>query len=82
MKHAQGGRLITPQMTVLDVLGRFRQTESVFRKYDARAGICICCQALFDPLERVARDYALDLDDLLQDLEQTVEPSEAAHRNP
>ena len=82
MECPKGERLITPQMTVLDVLGRFRQTESVFRKYDARAGVCICCQALFDPLERVARDYALDLDDLLQDLEQAAEPSDAADRNP
>ncbi len=25
---------ITPQMTVLDVVSRYRQTEAVFRSYD------------------------------------------------
>ncbi|MGD8387362.1 MAG: hypothetical protein PVG49_09470 [Desulfobacteraceae bacterium] len=82
MKPVEGEGPITPQMTVLDVVGRFRQTEAVFRKYDEKAGVCICCQALFDPLEQVARDYALDLNRLVQDLERAIEPPEGADSNP
>ena len=62
-------RNIDPDMTVLDVVARFRGTEAVFRKYDDRAGECICCQALFEPLRQVAEKYHLDLDQLLKDLE-------------
>lgn len=77
MKRVEDGQLILPRMTVLDVVGRFPQTEAVFHKYDAQAGVCICCQALFDPLEQVARNYALDLDGLVRDLEQAIESAEA-----
>jgi len=82
MKRAEGEGLITPQMTVLDVVGRFRRTEAVFRKYDEKAGVCICCQALFDPLEQVARDYALDLTELVHDLEQAIDSPEGADPHP
>jgi len=43
-------RCITPNMTVLEVIDRYRNTESVFKKYDEQAGICICCQSLFKRL--------------------------------
>ena len=56
-------------MTVLDVVSKYRQTESVFRQYDRQAGECICCQALFDTLQDIAKRYGLDLGKLLADLE-------------
>jgi hypothetical protein len=63
---------ITPEMTVLDVVHQYRQTEEVFRKYDEQAGVCICCQALFDPLRTVAQRYGLALEGLLIDLEEVI----------
>jgi len=63
---------INPDMTVLDVICQSRQTEEVFRKYDAAAGVCLCCQALFDSLADVAGKYGLDLERLLADLEGVV----------
>lgn len=60
---------IHPDMTVLDVVSRYRQTEQVFRRYDEQAGVCLCCEALFDPLREVAGTYGLDLDRLIEDLE-------------
>jgi hypothetical protein len=68
---------ITPEMTVLDVIHRYRQTEEVFRTYDEQAGVCICCQALFEPLRRVAQRYDLALEGLLDDLEETIDDSES-----
>ena len=59
---------IRPEMTVLDVVSRHRGTESVFHRYDEQAGECICCRALFDSLEDVAKRYGLDLERFLRDL--------------
>jgi len=56
-------------MTVLDVVSKHRQTESVFKQYDQQAGVCICCEALFEPLRDMAERYHLDLERLLVDLE-------------
>ena len=69
-------RIIDPHMTVLDIVSRYRQTEAVFKQYDQVAGVCLCCQALFDPLEDVARRYCLDLGRLVADLEKTASPDE------
>ena len=52
---------IHADMTILDVVSRHRQTETVVRQYDDKAGVCLCCQALFDPLKIVAEKYGLDL---------------------
>ena len=60
---------IAPDMTILDVVSRYRQTEAVFKRYDEKAGVCLCCQALFDPLKDVAEKYGLDLDQFLADVE-------------
>ena len=65
-------RSVGPEMTVLDVVSRFRETGGVFKKYDKSAGECICCHALFDPLRNVAAKYGLDLEKLLDDLEAAV----------
>ena len=61
--------IIHPEMTVLDIVSRYRKTEEVFKRYDALAGECICCQALFESLRDVAEKYHLDLKELLADLE-------------
>ena len=70
---ARGERAIRPEMTVLDVLSRFRRTEAVFRKYDEKAGECICCNALFEPLKNLAAKYHLNLDNLLRELEASLD---------
>lgn len=65
---------ITPEMTIFEILCQHRHTERVFRQYDAAAGGCLYCQAMFDSLEEVARRYGLDLNRLLDELEQTLSP--------
>ena len=56
-------------MTVLDVLTRYRQTVTVFKRYDEHAGTRICCEFLFESLENVAVKHALNLKGLLIELE-------------
>jgi hypothetical protein len=65
-------RTISPEMTVLDILSCYRPTEAVFRRYDDKAGECICCNALFEPLEHVAAHYDTNLDELLTELEESI----------
>jgi len=65
-------RTISPDMIVLDVIRRYRHTESVFKKYDEKAGECICCNALFEPLSNLAVKYDLNLDELLLELEESI----------
>jgi hypothetical protein len=60
---------IDPEMTILDVVSKYRQTEGVFKQYDEKAGVCLCCETLFDPLKDVAQRYGLDLAELISDLE-------------
>ena len=64
--------LIHPDMTILDVVSRYRQTEIIFKKCDEKAGVCVCCEALFEPLKNVAKKYGLDLGKLLTDLESII----------
>jgi len=69
---AKGEHLISLEMTVLDVLSHYRHAEAVFRKYDERAGECICCNAIFEPLRNLAAKYDLNLDNLLEELEASA----------
>ena len=68
-KVIKKARQIRPEMTVLDVVSGCKKTEKVFKEYDKQAGVCICCQALFEPLRKVAVRYGLNLEKLLADLE-------------
>jgi hypothetical protein len=61
-------RRITAGMTILEIVERYPQTEAVIRKYDEQANVCLCCQALFEPLDEMAKKYGLNLETLLNDL--------------
>jgi hypothetical protein len=67
---------IRPEMTILDIVSRYRQTESVFKAFDEKAGVCLCCEALFDPLKDVAAKYGLSLEKLLSDLDSAANASQ------
>jgi len=63
---------INAQMTILDVVSKYRETEAVFKRYDQKAGACLCCEELFEPLWKVAEKYHLDLNKLMYDIEEAV----------
>ncbi|VBB42278.1 conserved hypothetical protein [uncultured Desulfatiglans sp.] len=71
---------IRSDMVVLDVISRHRETEAVFRRYDQKAGVCLCCEALFETIRGMAEKYRLDLDALLADLKAAA-ASEDSERN-
>ena len=63
---------IHPEMTVLNIISKHRNTEAVFKNYDKQAGKCICCHALFESLTKVAVKYGLNLEELMEDLEEVT----------
>lgn len=63
---------ITAEMTVLDIVAKYRETEAVFKRYDALAGECICCNALFETVKEVSERYGVDLSLLMRDLKTAV----------
>jgi hypothetical protein len=64
---------ITSKMTVLDIVAKWESTQAIFKRYDALAGECICCNSLFESLEQMAEKYSLDLDSLLNELETAAD---------
>lgn len=74
--------VLTPQMTLLEIMYRWRASENVFRAYESQAGVCLRCQALFDTLEDVANKYRLDLQTLLDDLQTLIHTLPPAAREP
>ena len=65
-------KIITPAMTILDVVSRYRETEAVFKRYDKLTGACLCCQSLFKTLQEVARHDGLNLNALILALEHCI----------
>ncbi len=63
---------ITPDMTIVEVLSQYRQTEEVFRRYEGEAKGCLLCHALFDTLAEAAAKYGLNLDRLMKDLQESA----------
>ena len=64
--------MITKEMTPLDVVEQYPETEPVFRTYDGAIGKCLLCHCLFDSLESIAREGELDLETFLSSLEDAV----------
>lgn len=71
-KNSSSAWAIEPGMTVLDIVSKYNATQEVFKRWDARAGECICCNALFEPLGTLAEKYNLDLSALVQDLKKAA----------
>jgi hypothetical protein len=55
-------------MTLLEVIYKWRPSEAIFMAYEAQAGTCLRCHALFDTLEAAAQKYNLNLDQLVAEL--------------
>lgn len=69
---------IEPGMIVLDIVSTYSAAQEVFKRWDDRAGECICCNALFESLDAVAEKYNLDLAALVQDLRNAARNSKAS----
>jgi len=51
---------IHPEMTVIDIIACYRKIEEVFKRFDKKAGACICCEVLFDTIQVVSEKFIFD----------------------
>lgn len=64
--------MLDKEMLVIDIAEKFPATEEVFRQYEEKVGNCIMCSHLFNTLEAVSRDYNLNLQELIDNLEKVI----------
>lgn len=64
--------MLNKDMTILDIVAEYPNTEDVFRTYDDIAGKCTMCHNLFDTLEEFADMYKIDYSDLIDRLEKVL----------
>lgn len=64
--------LLKGKLTILDVVSQYRGSEEVFKQFDEKAGVCLCCEALFDSIETVGEKYELDQTELIQALKKWI----------
>ncbi|HBL53637.1 MAG TPA: hypothetical protein DDZ34_06355 [Syntrophaceae bacterium] len=63
---------IASDTVLLDIVSRWPATETVFHRYNEKAGVCLCCTCLFDTIEDVASRFSLDLKAFLHDIEKAA----------
>jgi hypothetical protein len=64
--------MISKDEEVLSVMEQHPATQAVFEGYDAQAGECICCNALFQTIEEVAAKYSLDVEVFPEDINRAA----------
>ena len=64
---------ITPETKMIDVISRYRQTESTFRRLNEQVGTCVCCQGLFLSLREAAERFGFDLETLMNELHAEIQ---------
>lgn len=67
-----GIKMLNKDMTILDIVADYPNTEDVFRTYDDIAGKCTMCHNLFDTLEEFADMYKINYSDLIDRLEKVL----------
>ena len=55
-------------MTLPDLVEKYREATEIFNRYNEKAGECILCHSLFEPLKTVIEKYGLDEKTLLAEL--------------
>lgn len=67
--------MIDLQLTLLDFIYKYRQSEDYFKKLGEEIGSCILCSELFTPLKEIIVKYNLDVNKLTKDLEKICKPT-------
>ncbi|MGV8079277.1 MAG: hypothetical protein AB2L22_04360 [Syntrophales bacterium] len=75
-----GATAITPGTIILDIVSRYRETETVFKQLEMETGTCLCCQALFLPIGEAATRFGFDLNRALGDLDRVIRTSAPPRR--
>ena len=65
-------KAISAESILLDVVSNWPAMETVIKKYDEKAGVCLCCSCLFDTVGDVAARFSLDESAFLFDLQNAI----------
>ncbi|WP_347490301.1 DUF1858 domain-containing protein [Desulfoscipio sp. XC116] len=65
--------MLTKDMTILDLAEKHPESLQVFKAYDHCLDVCICCESLFETLERVCDKYGIDLDKLMTEIDEAIQ---------
>jgi hypothetical protein len=71
----------TSDMILLDIVSRWPTSEMLFRRYDEKAGVCLCCTYLFDTVKGIAERFALNLTGLMKEIKDAVAGKKHAGNN-
>jgi len=66
-------QVISADAILLNIVSGWPSTEAVFKKYDGKAGLCLCCTCLFDTMAAVASRFSIDLDTFLADIQKAAD---------
>ncbi|HOW56760.1 MAG TPA: hypothetical protein PKZ12_02065 [Smithellaceae bacterium] len=70
--HSEEKIIISAETILLDVVSRWPATEAVIKKYDEKAGVCLCCSCLFDTIGDITARFAMDEDAFLSELQKVI----------
>lgn len=59
---------IDKNMTLLDIVYSYPETEAIFHTFDEVLGHCLLCENLFDSIEFICATYGLNESELLDQL--------------
>lgn len=65
--------MINPDITLLDLIYDFPQTEKLFRKYETLTNICIMCEHIFATLDEVSLILNCSIDELLKEVKDIID---------
>ncbi len=64
---------VTTDMTILDIISQYPGTEKIFKKLETETGVCVCCQALYVPLQEAATQFGFDADQVLANIKAEID---------
>ncbi len=62
--------MLTKDMTILELAEKYPETIRIFKAYDHRFNVCICCESLFETVEQVSKKYGIDLEQLIEKINE------------
>jgi len=79
---SEENKAISEDTILLDVVSNWPATETAIKKYDEKAGVCLCCSCLFDTIGDVAARFSLDGKAFLSDLQKAAEQPQEKDKSP
>lgn len=65
--------MIKSDITLLDLIYKYPQTEKLFRKYEEITNSCIMCEHLFATLDEVSLILNCSIDELLKEVKDIID---------